>query len=147
MGMGSNIGGTNTAGRKRKLNADINITPLVDVMLVLLVIFMSIAPSLVNGIEVDLPQTQAKNLDTQDEPLIVSIDKNGNIYIAETFVNKSSLTEKLKNITKQKMDTRIFVKGDKKIPYGQIISVVGDINSAGFNKVALITTVDAKPSK
>ena len=97
MGMGVNVSGSSSGGgRRRKLNADINITPLVDVMLVLLVIFMSIAPSLVNGIEVDLPQTQAKNLDTQDEPLTVSIDKNGNIYIAETMINKANLIEKLK---------------------------------------------------
>ena len=145
MGMGVNVSGSSSGGgRRRRLNADINITPLVDVMLVLLVIFMSIAPSLVNGIEVDLPQTQAKNLDTQDEPLTVSIDKNGNIYIAETMINKASLIEKLKNITKQKMDTRIFVKGDQRISYGQIIAVVGEINRAGFSKVALVTTIDTR---
>jgi len=145
MGMGVNVSGSSSGGgRRRGLNADINITPLVDVMLVLLVIFMSIAPSLVNGIEVDLPQTQAKNLDTQDEPLTVSIDKNGNIYIAETMINKASLIEKLKNITKQKMDTRIFVKGDQRISYGQIIAVVGEINRAGFSKVALVTTIDTR---
>jgi biopolymer transport protein TolR len=145
MGMGVNVSGGSSGGaRKRRLNADINITPLVDVMLVLLVIFMSIAPSLVNGIEVDLPQTQAKNLDTQDEPLTVSIDKNGNIYIAETMINKANLIEKLKNITKQKMDTRIFVKGDQRISYGQIIAVVGEINKAGFSKVALVTTIDTR---
>lgn len=146
MGMGSNISSSQcSSGRKRRLNSDINITPLVDVMLVLLVIFMSIAPSLVNGIEVDLPQTQAKNLDTEDEPLVVSIDKNGNIYIAETVINKGNLIEKLKNITKQKMDTRIFVKGDQRISYGQIIAVVGEINKAGFSKVALVTIVDNRP--
>jgi biopolymer transport protein TolR len=145
MGMGFNANSSSSGGgRRRRLNADINITPLVDVMLVLLVIFMSIAPSLVNGIEVDLPQTQAKNLDTQDEPLTVSIDKNGNIYIAETMINKANLIEKLKNITKQKMDTRIFVKGDQRISYGQIIAVVGEINKAGFSKVALVTTIDTR---
>ena len=145
MGMGVNVSGSSSGGgRRRRLNADINITPLVDVMLVLLVIFMSIAPSLVNGIDVDLPQTQAKNLDTQDEPLTVSIDKNGNIYIAETMINKANLIEKLKNITKQKMDTRIFVKGDQRISYGQIIAVVGEINRAGFSKVALVTTIDTR---
>ena len=143
--MGVNVSGSSSGGgRRRRLNADINITPLVDVMLVLLVIFMSIAPSLVNGIDVDLPQTQAKNLDTQDEPLTVSIDKNGNIYIAETMINKANLIEKLKNITKQKMDTRIFVKGDQRISYGQIIAVVGEINRAGFSKVALVTTIDTR---
>jgi biopolymer transport protein TolR len=119
----------------------INVTPLVDVMLVLLVIFMITAPMLISGINVDLPETKAAPMTGQDEPLAVSIDKNGKIYVMDTQIEEGKLIDKLKAITKAKMDTRIFVRGDQSLTYGKIMSVVGEINAAGFSKVALITNV------
>ena len=121
--------------------SDINITPIVDVMLVLLVIFMVTAPMLVSGIKVDLPDITAKPIAGQEEPLAVSIDKNGKIYIMDTAIEDKQLVEKLRAITKEKMDTRIFVRGDVSLTYGTIMSIVGEINSAGFSRVALITNV------
>lgn len=131
----------NNGRRKNALISEINVTPLVDVMLVLLIIFMITSPMLVAGINVDLPETQASPLSGQDEPLTISIDKKGMVYILETPVERKSLAEKLKAITKEKMDTRIFVRGDKNVSYGEIVDVVSEINAAGFSKVALITEI------
>lgn len=131
----------NNGRRKNALISEINVTPLVDVMLVLLIIFMITSPMLVAGINVDLPETQANPLAGQDEPLTITIDKKGMIYILETPVESKFLAEKLIAITKEKMDTRIFVRGDKNVPYGEIVDVVSEINAAGFSKVALITEI------
>jgi len=133
-------GGRDSRGRL-KLISEINVTPLVDVMLVLLIIFMITSPMLVAGVNVDLPQTQSAPLSGQDEPLTISIDKNGMVYILETPVDRKDLAAKLMAITKTKMDTRIFVRGDKSVSYGDIVDVVSEINAAGFTKVALITQV------
>ena len=126
---------------KLKLMSEINVTPLVDVMLVLLIIFMITSPMLVAGVNVDLPQTSAAPLAGQDEPLTVSIDKKGIVYILETPVERAELAAKLSAIAKAKMDTRIFVRGDKSVSYGDIVDVVSEITMAGFTKVALITQV------
>ncbi len=131
----------NNGRRKNTLISEINVTPLVDVMLVLLIIFMITSPMLVAGISVDLPETQAAPLSGQDEPLTVTIDKQGVIYILETAVETGSLVDKLKAITQEKMETRIFVRGDKSVSYGQIADVLTTINAAGFTKVALITEI------
>lgn len=146
MGMVANY----TLSKVRKRNhivSEINITPIVDVMIVLLVIFMVTAPMLVSGIKVDLPETTSKPIAGQDEPLAVSIDAKGKIYIMDTLIEESMLIEKLKAITKSNMDTRIFVRGDKSLTYGRIMSIVGDINAAGFSKVALITNVKSDAKK
>jgi biopolymer transport protein TolR len=121
--------------------SEINVTPLVDVMLVLLVIFMITAPMMISGINVDLPDTQTSPLKGHDEPLTISIDKAGLIYIVDSQIPEKELIDKLKAITQAKMDTRIFVRADKTLSYGKIMSVVGEINAAGFSKVALITNV------
>ena len=110
----------------------------------LLVIFMVTAPMLISGIKVDLPDTTAKPIAGQEEPLAVSIDKDGKLYIMDTLIDEGMLIEKLKAITKAKMDTRIFVRGDKSLTYGAIMSIVGEINAAGFSKVALITNIKQK---
>lgn len=124
-----------------KLISDINVTPIVDVMLVLLIIFMITSPMLVAGVNVDLPETKSSPLSGQDEPLTITMDKSGQVYILETPVERKNLAEKLIAITKAKRETRIFVRGDKASSYGDIVGLVTEITAAGFTKVALITKV------
>jgi len=119
--------------------AEINVTPLVDVILVLLIIFMVTSPLMVAGVTVDLPESSTSPIGGKEEPLSVTIDAKGNIYIQETKIAKADLVAKLTAITGEKKDTRIFVRGDKKIDYGQVMAVVSAINTAGFSKVALLT--------
>lgn len=126
---------------KHKLVSDINVTPLVDVMLVLLIIFMVTSPMMVSGINVDLPETSSTPVSGQDEPLTITLDKKGNIYIMDTQISKEGFVEKLKAITQAKLDTRIFVRGDKGVLYGDIMEVISAMNMAGFTKVALITQI------
>lgn len=128
-------------GAKRSVMSEINVTPMVDVMLVLLIIFMVTSPMLVAGVKVDLPDTTSSPISGQDEPLSVTIDKNNDLYIMETKVEKQVFVQKLKSITSEKYDTRIFVRGDKNVSYGEIVGLVSLINSAGFTKVALITNI------
>ena len=119
--------------------SEINVTPFVDVMLVLLVIFMVTAPLLTVGVQVDLPKTSAASIPGQDEPLAVSVNADGQIYIQETETDLDSLGPRLMAITHSNPDARIFVRGDKGINYGRVMEVMGAINGAGFRKVALIT--------
>jgi biopolymer transport protein TolR len=127
-------------GRRAPMS-QINVTPFVDVMLVLLVIFMVTAPLLTAGVQVNLPDSSAKPLKGSDEPLAVSIDKDGRVFIQESEVTLEELGPKLKAITEQKPEARIFVRGDRDIAYGQVMAVMGAINDAGFNNVALVTVV------
>lgn len=117
----------------------INVTPFVDVMLVLLVIFMVTAPMLTAGVEVDLPESSADQIGGKDEPLSVTIKPNGVVYIQESKILAENLVPKLKAIVGQKMDSRIFVRGDKQVSYGEVMGIVGQISAAGFRKVALVT--------
>lgn len=126
------------------LMSDINVTPMVDVMLVLLVIFMVTSPMMVAGVSVDLPESSAAPVSGQDEPLSVTVDATGQVYIQDNAILLDDLIPRLLAITKQKNDTRIFVRGDKNIDYGQVMNVVGSINAAGFNKVALITDIPSR---
>lgn len=135
--------GNKTRGRGR-LMSEINVTPMVDVMLVLLIIFMITSPMLVAGIEVDLPETKSSPISGQDKPLVISINKQGEIFIMETKIPAADLVAKLGNITKEKKDTRIFVKGDKNLSYGKIVEIMAEINNAGFTKVALISDIKHK---
>jgi biopolymer transport protein TolR len=139
--LASNSGYGNNKRRKARLSSEINVTPLVDVMLVLLIIFMITSPMLVSGINVDLPETKASPVSGQDEPLVLTIDKKGDIYLLETKIDRSQLTAKLDAVTKEKKDSRIFVRGDKNIPYGDVVSLVASVQAAGFSKVALISNV------
>lgn len=136
----------NTPGTSSRRNrsrrggfTDINVTPLVDVMLVLLIIFMVTAPMLTAGVEVDLPDSAASSLSKPEEPLIVSVDSSGNIFIQETAIEIETLRPKLLAVTGEKMDTVIYVRGDTAIDYGKVMRVMGEINAAGFTKVALLT--------
>jgi len=126
-----------------QVSSEINIVPMVDVMLVLLIIFMVCSPMLIAGVEVDLPKTKAAALSGQDEPLAISINKKGDIYIQETKINTADLKKKLKSILKEKIDTRIFVRGDKNVDYGTVMQVFGSIKAAGFSNVALVTEVNS----
>lgn len=138
--MGANLssGGRGRGYRRQQFN-EINVTPFVDVMLVLLIIFMVTAPMLTMGVSVDLPDSNAKPVTGSDEPLSVSVTKSGHIYIQETKVDMQTLQAKLRAIVGEKTDTRIFVRGDTNIDYGLVMRVIGEINAAGLTKVALIT--------
>lgn len=121
--------------------SEINVTPLVDVMLVLLIIFMVTSPMLVAGIQVDLPETQAAPIEAQKEPLSITIDKKGQVYIQEKKVTVEHLGEKVKAIGGENKDLRIYVRGDKHLDYGKVMEVVGILNTAGFHKIGLITEI------
>ena len=122
--------------------SEINVTPFVDVMLVLLIVFMVTAPLLTVGVPVDLPKSQAQAINEDSEPLVITVDRAGKIYIQETEVAFDNLVARLNAITERKPDTRIFVRGDREIAYGEIMRVMGRLNGAGFEKVALITEQD-----
>ncbi len=139
-----------TSRRRRKnraLMSDINVTPFVDVMLVLLIIFMVTAPLLTVGVQVDLPDTKAGAVSGQDEPLAVSVDAGGQIYIQDTAVDLDTLVPRLHAITGNNPDIRIFVRGDKAINYGRVMAVMGQINAAGYRRVALIAQEPGKAAK
>ena len=131
---------------RRQPLSEINVTPMVDVMLVLLVIFMVTAPMLTVGVTVDLPKTKAAAISGDDEPLAISIDAEGQIFLQETLLNLEGLVPRLLAITANNQDVRIFVRGDKAIDYGRVMEVMGTVNSAGFKKVALITEHMSGPS-
>ena len=124
--------------------AEINVTPMVDVMLVLLIIFMVSAPLLTVGVPIDLPQTQAKTLDQDKEPLTVSVNVKGEVYLQNSEVPLEELVAKLKAVTEARngMDERIYVRGDKQVDYGTVMKVMGRLSSAGFRRVALVTEVE-----
>jgi len=126
------------AKRYRPLS-EINVTPFVDVMLVLLIVFMVTAPLLTVGVPVDLPKTQAQSIADPDEPLVISVNAEGIIFIQDSEVELNQLVPRLRAITESKPDTRIFVRGDKSIDYGRIMQVMGTVTVAGFQRVALIT--------
>jgi biopolymer transport protein TolR len=124
---------------KSKPFSEINVTPFVDVMLVLLIIFMVTAPLLTVGVQVDLPESNADSLQSDNEPLELTISKDGNIFIQETEVNIKELIPKLIAITDNRLDTKIYVRGDEVINYGKVMRVLGELSGSGFSKVALIT--------
>lgn len=119
--------------------SDINVTPFVDVMLVLLVVFMITAPLLTVGVPIDLPKASASNLQGNEEPLTVSIDAKGEIFLQETLVGSEELVARLMAIAENRTSRRIFVRGDRSVDYGAVMAVMSRLNAAGFNKVALVT--------
>ena len=122
--------------------SEINVTPMVDVMLVLLIIFMVSAPLLTVGVAIDLPQTQAKSLDQDREPLTVTVNDKGQVYLNQTDIKLEELVPKLQAIAKNGADERIYVRGDKKVDYGTVMRVMGRLSAAGYRRVALITEVE-----
>jgi biopolymer transport protein TolR len=134
-------------GRRAKRGrpmADINVTPFVDVMLVLLIVFMVTAPLLTVGVPVDLPKTHAQALGQDREPLSVTIRRDGHIYLQNTPVDEDQLVPKLTAISGNGYDQRIFVRGDKSVDYGRVMEIMAMISAAGFTHIGLVTDV-AKP--
>jgi biopolymer transport protein TolR len=131
--------GRDNGSRRFQPMSEINVTPFVDVMLVLLVVFMVTAPLLTVGVEVNLPKTTADSLPGDDEPLTVSIDAEGTLYLQELEITLDELIPKLRAIAAERENMRIFVRGDKAIDYGRVMLVMGTINAAGFTKVGLVT--------
>jgi biopolymer transport protein TolR len=136
-GGGYNKGGRGNAHRPM---AEINVTPFVDVMLVLLIIFMVAAPLLTAGVPIDLPDSKAKAISDEDnKPLEVSIAKDGRIFVGETEVTEDRVVTILTSMTEDNPDRRIYIRADKGLDYGKVMGILGTINGAGFNKVALIS--------
>jgi len=123
---------------KNKVISQINVTPFVDVMLVLLIVFMITAPLLTVGVSVDLPKTKASQLNSKGDPIIVSIKKNGELYIQEREIDILKLLPRLKAISSGNKNLRIYVRGDKDVPYGLVLDTIAKIKSSGFKKVALV---------
>jgi len=132
-------GGSGRGRSKWKPKAEINVTPFVDVMLVLLIVFMITAPLLTVGIPVDLPETEARNLPAGEEPLTISIDAEGVIFLQETVVELEELGPRLTAIAGTGYSSRIFIRADDNVAYGDVARVMARVNTAGFNNLGLVT--------
>jgi len=144
MGMSSGPGAGRRRHHRRGVMSEINVTPMVDVMLVLLIIFMVSAPLLTVGVPLDLPQSQAKTLDQDKEPLTISVNLQGQVFLQNTEIGVEELVPKLKAIAEARggFDARIFVRGDRKVDYGTVMRVMGRLSGAGYHRVALVTEVE-----
>jgi biopolymer transport protein TolR len=141
--MGGGGGGRRGRGRGRsRIMSEINVTPLVDVMLVLLIIFMISAPLLTVGVPIDLPQSEAKALNEEREPLTISVNNKGEIFLQDTPVQLDEIVPRLIAITKAGYEERIYVRGDRNVNYGQVMKVMGTLSGAGFRRVALVTEIE-----
>lgn len=144
MGMNLNTGPASSRRSYRPM-AEINVTPFVDVMLVLLIIFMVAAPLLTSGVPIDLPDSEAKALSEEDnKPLEVSLDNKGKIFVGETEVKQKRLVALLGSLTNNDPERRIYIRADQSLDYGQVMKVLGAINGAGFRKVALVSNASTK---
>ncbi|MFP1630931.1 protein TolR [Zhengella sp. ZM62] len=137
--MGASSRGHRRRGRRHGMMSEINVTPFVDVMLVLLIIFMVAAPLLTTGVPVDLPETDAAPMNSENQPLVVSVDGQGRIFIQEEEIGFENLVAKLQAIRSTGSDARIFVRGDKAIDYGTVMRVMARIQAGGFSNVGLVT--------
>jgi biopolymer transport protein TolR len=146
MAMGP-ILGPGRRGRRSPMS-EINVTPMVDVMLVLLIIFMVTAPLLATGVQVDLPETKAAPLDQDREPIAISIDASGTVFVDETAVPNEALGARLQQIRSSSSEEggpRIFLRGDRALDYGRVMAVMGEINRAGLRRVSLVSTAAPEP--
>ncbi|MFW6077451.1 MAG: protein TolR [Hyphomicrobiales bacterium] len=145
MGAGTQAGG-NGGRRKRRSSyvpmSEINVTPFVDVMLVLLIVFMVTAPLLTVGVPIELPETRANPIQGDSEPLTVSVAPDGMVFLQETEVDLDTLAPKLIAIAEEGYDQRIFVRGDRSVGYGDVMKVMGVLNKAGFRRIALVTETE-----
>ncbi len=141
---GSKVGGYQRRNSRRRSNtgtmSDINVTPLVDVMLVLLIVFMVAAPLMTTGVPIELPKTQAKQLATPSEPLTISVQADRKVFIDKSEIALGDLAAKLQALAKNGNEEQLMVRGDTNVPYGAIMEVMGVLNSAGFTKISLVTT-------
>ena len=128
----------NRIHKKNRVISQINVTPFVDVMLVLLIVFMITAPLLTVGVSVDLPKTKASQLNSKGDPIIISIKKNGALFIQEREIDTVQLLPRLKAISSGNKNIRVYVRGDKDVPYGLVLNTIAKIKSSGFKKVALV---------
>jgi biopolymer transport protein TolR len=129
----------NQKGNNKTFMSDINVTPLVDVMLVLLIIFMVTAPMMMQGVEVNLPKTTTKNIKTQDEPLMLTVNKKKEIFIERHRIELDSLEPKIKKIFENRNSKEILLRADKDVPYGFVIEVVAGVKRAGIDKLGMVT--------
>ena len=134
-----NRNGGRGRGKYGRPIAEINVTPFVDVMLVLLIVFMVTAPLLTVGVAVDLPQTRARSLGDDREPLAVTIDKDGQVFLQNTLIAEEELVPKLMAISGNGYTQRIFVRGDRTVGYGKVMEIMGLLNAAGFSRIGLVT--------
>ncbi len=142
---GNNGGRRGRRGRSRHAPmADINMTPFIDVMLVLLIIFMVAAPLLATGVAVDLPQTKAGQLNIDQKPVAIAIDEKGQVFLMDQPVEMGQLVDQLKQAAKQGFDERIYVRGSKAVNYGRVAEVMSLVTTAGYKKVALVTEQEKK---
>lgn len=139
--MGAKLGGA--GGKRRRAHgvmAEINVTPFVDVMLVLLVIFMITAPLLTAGVQIDLPKADAKAMGQQDNaPLEIALDRNGDIFIGETKVTMDRMAGMLQALSAETTERRVYIKADQRLDYGRVMEVMAAVSRLGFNKIALVT--------
>jgi biopolymer transport protein TolR len=142
MGASAASGGRNPRGRRRAMMSEINVTPFVDVMLVLLIVFMVAAPLLTVGVPIDLPESQAKSIEQDKEPLTISVNDKGQVFLQNTEIKVDELVAKLKAIAKSGSEERIYVRGDRKVDYGTVMRVMGRLSAAGYRRVALVTEVE-----
>ncbi len=145
--MGAGVGKGKSRSRSRKARrfepmSEINVTPLVDVMLVLLIIFMVTAPLLTVGVPIELPKADAEQLRGEREPLTVSVDRDGRIFLQDTEIALEEVVPKLVAIAKSGYDERIYVRGDRRSNYGAVMKVMGTISAAGFRRIALLTELE-----
>lgn len=144
MSTGSSGGGRRRRGKRNQIMSEINVTPFVDVMLVLLIIFMVAAPLLTVGVQIDLPETQAKALTSETQPISLSIKRNGKVFLQETEIPMDEIVAKLGAIAKNGYDERIYVRGDTTADYGDIMRVMGLISQAGYKRLAMVTLQETK---
>ncbi len=148
--MGASVGGGRKGGRGRRgvprygAMADINMTPFIDVMLVLLIIFMVAAPLLTNGVTVDLPKAAAGALNIDQKPVSIAIDEKGQIFVQDQPVADADVIPRLQSLAKDGPDTRVYVRASKTVPYGRVAEIMGEVTTAGFKKVALVTEPQGK---
>ena len=150
MAIGVNAGGGGRIGRRGRRSrpmSDPNVIPLVDIMLVLLIIFMVAAPLLTAGVKVDLPKTQASEIREQVEPLTITIQPGGHVFLQETETPLDELVARIQAMRQANSDLPIYVRGDQSVPYGTVMTVMGMLNAAGIAKVALVTEPPPRPAK
>jgi biopolymer transport protein TolR len=148
--MGASVqAGSSNGGRRRRHSArpmaEINVTPMVDVMLVLLIIFMVTAPLLTVGVPIELPKSEAQQLEGDKEPLTITVDPEGKIFLQDTEIQLDEIVPKLTAISKNGYEERIFVRGDRRVNYGVVMRVMGTISAAGFRRIALVSDLEEKP--